>query len=87
MADSEPARFSRDDRTCFKLDPMGFEDMNNHRVLRPIAGSCGAGALAGQRVAHVRAFAAGLAAAEFEPAGKAAQEVAILYDWMTEATR
>ena len=27
----------------------------------------------GQRVAHVRAFAAGLTAAEFEPAGKAAQ--------------
>ena len=41
----------------------------------------------GQRVAHVRAFAAGLTAAEFEPDGKAAQEVAALYDWMTEATR
>ena len=41
----------------------------------------------GQRVAHVRAFAAGLAAAEFEPAGKAAADVAALYDWMTEAMR
>ena len=41
----------------------------------------------GQRVAHVRAFAAGLTAAEFEPDGKAAQEVAALYDWMTEAAR
>ena len=41
----------------------------------------------GQRVAHVRAFAAGLTAAEFEPDGKAAQEVAALYDWMTEGTR
>ena len=41
----------------------------------------------GQRVAHVRAFAAGLTAAEFEPDGKAAQEVAALHDWMTEATR
>ena len=41
----------------------------------------------GQRVAHVRAFAVGPTAAEFEPAGKAAQEVTALYDWMTEATR
>ena len=40
----------------------------------------------GQRVAHVHAFAAGLTAAELEPDGKAAQEVAALYDWM-EATR
>ena len=40
-----------------------------------------------QRVAHVRAFAAGMTAAEIEPAGKAAREVAALYDWMTEATR
>ena len=40
-----------------------------------------------QRVAHVRAFAGGMTAAEIEPAGKAAQEVAALYDWMMEATR
>lgn len=33
----------------------------------------------GQRVAHVHAFAAGLVAAELEPAGKAAQEIAALY--------
>ena len=38
----------------------------------------------GQRIAHVRAFAAGLTAAEFEPAGKAAQEIAALYDWLTD---
>ena len=38
----------------------------------------------GQRVAHVRAFAAGLTAAEFAPAGKAAQEIAALYDWLTD---
>ena len=37
----------------------------------------------GQRVAHVRAFAEGLTAAEIEPAGKAAQEVAALYGWLT----
>ena len=41
----------------------------------------------GQRVAHVHAFAAGLTAAELGPAGKAAREVAALYDWMTEGTR
>ena len=41
----------------------------------------------GQRVAHVHAFAAGLTAAELGPAGKAAQEIAALYDWMTEGTR
>ena len=41
----------------------------------------------GQRVAHVHAFAAGLTAAEIGPAGKAAQEIAALYDWMTEGTR
>ena len=40
-----------------------------------------------QRVAHVRAFAGGMTAAEFEPDGKAAQEIAALYDWMTEGTR
>ena len=40
-----------------------------------------------QRVAHVRAFAGGMTAAELEPDGKAAREVAALYDWMTEATR
>ena len=41
----------------------------------------------GQRVAHVHAFAAGLTAAELGPAGKAAQEITALYDWMTEGTR
>ena len=41
----------------------------------------------GQRVAHVRAFAGGMTAAEFEPDGKAAQEIAALHYWMTEATR
>ena len=41
----------------------------------------------GQRVAHVHAFAAGLTAAEIEPAGQAAREVGALYGWMTEATR
>ena len=40
-----------------------------------------------QRVAHVRAFATGMTAAEIEPAGKAAQEIAALYGWMMEATR
>ena len=41
----------------------------------------------GQRVAHVRAFAGGMTAAEVEPTGKAPREVAALYGWIMEAPR
>ena len=38
-----------------------------------------------QRVAHVHAFTAGLAAPESEPAGKAAGEIRGLFDWVRRA--
>ena len=37
----------------------------------------------GQRVAHAKAFVRGRSAQEFEPASKAAAEVADLYDWIS----
>lgn len=72
VVNAAPARGQLVDEACAALAGRGAEVV-------PVS--------IGQRVAHVRAFAAGLTAAEFEPAGKAAAEVAALYDWMTEATR
>ena len=40
-----------------------------------------------QRIAHVRAYAAGLAVLEHEPKGKAAAEVQELYNWINQQLR
>ena len=67
--------------------PVQGQHMDQARTALADQGAELAPVTIGQRVAHVRAFAVGPTAAEFEPAGKAAQEVTALYDWMTEATR